>query len=187
MKDNQLKQLLNLIRRTGDRCVVADSESEEIFTLMTLSDYEKLLNNESGRDIAKLSEDEMMDKINRDIAYWRSIQPSGEYLPEFEIKKEQKKTAIPVHSVSAANKLAVGKMVALGDVLKNKEYFTENLENLGSKTKIAEIADDASEKIAVQSGRVVESPFGNLGAEESLSDVAEDEAGEEKFYLEPVE
>lgn len=172
MKDNQLKQLLNLIRRTGERCFVADNESNEVFTLMTLSDYEKLLNNEAGRDIAKLSEDEMMDKINRDVAYWRSAQPQMEESAEFEAKKEVKPAMPP-----KVNKPSAGSMVALGEVLKNKEYFSENNE---------EIAEIAEPKLVEKDKTEEKSPIG-FNTEESLTDLPEDGGEEEKFYLEPVE
>lgn len=172
MKDNQLKQLLNLIRRTGERCFVADNESNEVFALMTLSDYEKLLNSEVGRDIAKLSEDEMMNKINRDIAYWRSTQPQTEEPAEIELKKEPKPVIQP-----KMNKPSAGSMVALGDVLKTKEYFSENSE---------EITENKEPKLVEKSKMEENSPAG-FGTEESLTDLPEDGGEEEKFYLEPVE
>ncbi len=172
MKDNQLKQLLNLIRRTGERCFVADNESNEVFTLMTLSDYEKLLNSEVGRDIAKLSEDEMMNKINRDIAYWRSTQPQMEESAEVELKKEVKPAIQP-----KAKKPAMDNMVALGDVLKNKEYFSENSE---------EVTENIEPKL-VEKSKMEENKPAGFGNEESLTDLPEDGGEEEKFYLEPVE
>ncbi|PIT88465.1 MAG: hypothetical protein COU29_01635 [Candidatus Magasanikbacteria bacterium CG10_big_fil_rev_8_21_14_0_10_36_32] len=171
MKDNQLKQLLNLIRRTGERCFVADNETEEVFALMTLSDYEKLLNNEVGRDIAKLSEEEMMNKINRDVAYWRSAQPLDESV-EVELKKEIKPAIQP-----KIIKAAAGNMVALGDVLKNKEYFSEKNE---------EIIENKEPKL-VEKSKTEESVPAGFGVEESLTDLPEDGGEEEKFYLEPIE
>lgn len=40
--DNQLKRLLNLVRRTGDRLVVTDPNGEDTYVLMGLEAYEKL-------------------------------------------------------------------------------------------------------------------------------------------------
>lgn len=74
MNSLQLKRVVNLIRRTGDRCLLLDNESDDVLTLMRLEDYEKLLNTDTGRPIQDLSEREMMEKVNRDIAYWRSFQ-----------------------------------------------------------------------------------------------------------------
>jgi len=70
MDSNQLKRVIDLIRRTGDRCIVVDSESDEVLAIMRLDDYESLL--QGTRPIEDLSSQEMLDKVNRDIAYWRS-------------------------------------------------------------------------------------------------------------------
>lgn len=46
--------------------------SEAVYMLMSLDEYEKLLIGKS--EVRNLTEDELLDKINRDIAIWKSEQ-----------------------------------------------------------------------------------------------------------------
>lgn len=73
---NGLQKILDLIKKTGDRLVVLETESETPFVVMTLDDYEKLIRPRSN--IGALSEGELLDKINQDIARWRAQQDSEE-------------------------------------------------------------------------------------------------------------
>lgn len=43
MNNAQLQRTLRLLRRTGDRGIVLDSESDEVFVLMDADSYEKML------------------------------------------------------------------------------------------------------------------------------------------------
>ncbi len=71
---NQLQKAIDLIKKTGDKLVVFDSSKpeEEAHVIMSLSDYEKLI--QSNKEVKSLTENELLDKINRDIAIWRSEQ-----------------------------------------------------------------------------------------------------------------
>ncbi len=68
--DNQLNKIIGLIQKTGDKCVVFNP-TNEAYVVMTLKDYEKLVLGKS--EVHNLTEDELLDKINRDIAVWRSL------------------------------------------------------------------------------------------------------------------
>jgi len=68
---NQLQKAINLAKKTGDRVIVVDSaKPEEVFVVMSLDEYEKLVIGKS--EVRNLTEDELLDKINRDIAIWKS-------------------------------------------------------------------------------------------------------------------
>lgn len=69
--DSQLNKIIDLIRKTGDKCVVL-GKGNEAYVLMAFKDYEKLVSDRSG--VYDLTENELLDKINRDIAIWRSSQ-----------------------------------------------------------------------------------------------------------------
>ncbi|MFA5643937.1 MAG: hypothetical protein WC928_00205 [Patescibacteria group bacterium] len=57
----QLKQVINLSKKTNDRIIVFDnSEPEDSFVLMTLDQYEELL----GSNKKSLTEEKIIDKIN---------------------------------------------------------------------------------------------------------------------------
>lgn len=47
-----------------------DNESDAVMMLMDLGAYENMLDRSSG--IEKLSEEELLEKINRDVAVWRA-------------------------------------------------------------------------------------------------------------------
>ena len=67
----QLQKAINLAKRTGDRIIVFDNlRTEDAFVIMDLDCYEKML--DSQEEIRSLTEDELLDRINRDVALWRN-------------------------------------------------------------------------------------------------------------------
>jgi hypothetical protein len=79
---NQLQKAIDLVKKTGDRLMVFDSANpENIYVVMSLKDYENLILGKS--EVRGLTEDELLDKINRDIAIWKSDQDFQEKLAEF--------------------------------------------------------------------------------------------------------
>jgi hypothetical protein len=70
---NQLQKAINLVKKTGDKLIVFDSSKpENTFVVLALKDYENLVLGKS--EVRGLTEDELLDKINRDIAIWKSEQ-----------------------------------------------------------------------------------------------------------------
>ncbi len=70
---NQLQKVINLAKKTGDRIIVFDTDGfDNIYVIMSLDEYEKLVIGKS--EVRNLTEDELLDKINRDIAIWKSEQ-----------------------------------------------------------------------------------------------------------------
>ncbi|RLC37260.1 hypothetical protein DRH27_04020 [Candidatus Falkowbacteria bacterium] len=67
---NQLQKAIDLARKTGDRLIVYNSEKKDIFVVMSLDEYENLVIGKS--EVRNLTEDELLDKINRDVAIWKS-------------------------------------------------------------------------------------------------------------------
>ena len=66
-----MQKLIRLSKKTGDRLIVFDDNNpEDSFVLMGVNDYEKLVIQKS--EVRGLTEDELLDKINRDIAIWKS-------------------------------------------------------------------------------------------------------------------
>ncbi|MBI2037478.1 MAG: hypothetical protein HYT15_00900 [Candidatus Magasanikbacteria bacterium] len=70
MQNSQINRVVRLVRRTGEKAVIMDTESDAVMMLMDLGAYEKMLENSEG--IEKLTEEELMEKINRDVAVWRA-------------------------------------------------------------------------------------------------------------------
>lgn len=75
MKD--LKKILELLRKTGDRYLFED-ENGEIYVLLSAKDYENLIFKHS--DIKDFSEEELLNKINKDIAIWKATQEDEKLL-----------------------------------------------------------------------------------------------------------
>ena len=70
---NQLQKVINLVKKTGDKIIVFDNiKQDSVYVIMSLKDYESLVLGKS--EVRGLTEDELLDKINRDIAIWKSEQ-----------------------------------------------------------------------------------------------------------------
>lgn len=86
-----LKRILDLIRKTGDRYIFED-ENEEIFVILPVNDYENLAL--KNTQVSHLSEEELLNKINKDIAVWKSAQ-ENEILAEAWQEMKEEKAAKP--------------------------------------------------------------------------------------------
>ena len=73
-----IQRVINLIKKTGDKVVILDKNDDLDCVIMTINDYEKLVIGKA--DIKGLTEDELLDKINRDIEIWKDSQ-ENEHLP----------------------------------------------------------------------------------------------------------
>ena len=84
MLSQELKKIIKLSKKTGDRVVVFDAqEPENTFVVMDFSAYEKLVNVEITEDITEtdneelvkedsLTEEYLTDKINKEISLWKN-------------------------------------------------------------------------------------------------------------------
>jgi PHD/YefM family antitoxin component YafN of YafNO toxin-antitoxin module len=159
MQNNQLNRLLKLINRTGDRLVVLDKDTESAVVLMEIDEYEKLL--DGGPRLENMSESDILDKINREVAVWR-----------------EKNLANSV-SMESEDDLAA----PTTENTKN-EPDSEDLADEGAaenELEIAEVSQKEAEKPTEEP--ITINPI--VGPEEELKDVPDD-GEEEKFYLEPV-
>jgi len=76
-----LNQVIDLIRKTGERCIVVDDE-ETPYAVMSLKEYERLIFSERQiQNHQKCAEDltshELLDKINQEIALWKAKENNG--------------------------------------------------------------------------------------------------------------
>lgn len=91
MRD-KLQRALDLSRKTGDRVIVFDSiNSNDPYVIIGLDEYEKIVIGRS--EVRDLTEEELLDKINRDIAIWKSDNEDSELERKSinQIKKTQEK------------------------------------------------------------------------------------------------
>ena len=72
-----MKKVFELINKTGDRCIVVSPDSDEVYVILSLQEYERLVLGKA--QVSELNEDELLDKINRDIAVWKSQQTEDDH------------------------------------------------------------------------------------------------------------
>lgn len=67
-----LQRIINLIKKTGDKAIILDENGDPNYVIMGISDYERLVVGKA--EVKGLTEEEFLDKINRDIAIWKENQ-----------------------------------------------------------------------------------------------------------------
>lgn len=68
---NNLEDILRLIQETGDRCIII-REGFDPYVIMSIDSYRSLLTAAASKqNLAGLSERELIEKINQQIAEWR--------------------------------------------------------------------------------------------------------------------
>jgi PHD/YefM family antitoxin component YafN of YafNO toxin-antitoxin module len=94
-----LEKVLELTAKTGDKIIVI-SETHEPFVILALKEYQALMTHNTN--LQELTEQELLEKINRDIAVWKASQEdlSTDYnLDQFKVE-EKTKAPEPVPQVS---------------------------------------------------------------------------------------
>lgn len=171
MRQNQLDRIIRLVRRTGDRFVIMDKETDQTMVLMNLDEYENLLNDTSC--LENLEEEDMLNKLNHDISRWQ-VQKERQPLPTVQVE-ENLSDVQDVDEVEDIDEIEDGEFEDVDLIPKNEPTPepTTILEPIVEKTL-------EPTNIPLEVGQV-EQTFG----EENLSNLPEGE--EEKFYLEPIE
>jgi len=104
--DDKFKKIIDLARKTGDKVFIYDSSGlEETVVLMGLDEYEKILQNSDS--IKDLTESELLDRINCDIALWRSENSVNDDLADTENKELKKDKQKKIWSIPAEVKAAI--------------------------------------------------------------------------------
>jgi len=67
-----MQKVFDLINKTGDRCIVLSDRTDDAYIVMSLLEYERLALGRS--EVVDLTENQLLDRINRDIAVWKSRQ-----------------------------------------------------------------------------------------------------------------
>ncbi len=140
MQNSQINRVISLVRRTGDKTVIMDNESDAVMMLMELGAYEKMLDNHQG--VEKLTEEELLEKINRDVAIWRAY--NDKELAETYDKVVEKTPPAPVYVSKPAEPVVVEK---------NKEInlvMAENVQAEQEHSAVDIVAEEDEEKFYLE-------------------------------------
>ncbi|MBT4648957.1 hypothetical protein HOB10_05665 [Candidatus Parcubacteria bacterium] len=116
----QMDKVLDLAAKTGDKVIVL-SEHHDPYVVMTVKEYEGLLHGPSS--VKGLSEDELLSKINRDIAVWKASQDDLEdySLEDFKVDTLRKDEKDDKKSENIDDKITVDKSA----VSEEDRYYIE--------------------------------------------------------------
>lgn len=219
MFNSSLQRLINLSQKTNDRLLVYDSHEDKTTVLMSLDTYEDMLLEDDffydDYDRHEMSGDQLLDKINRDIAIWQATKRQEEqYLKELQLEDEfaDEKPFDPFyehdyhprewHSAGSVVENRYGNFVEenfnnnifdASNNYKDKEYFTEDndseFDNADDEYSFDDIkTEDTSFDTNIEN-RQIEKKFSNQDVELSEDTWEEeplDSDDEPIFYEEPV-
>lgn len=180
-----LDRLLNLAQKTGNGLIVYDQSEGRHFAIVDINEYERLIETEDYScadcpDVGELTERELIDKINSDLALWRSKQDEDEY--------ENRNEILDMDMSMGTN--AFDSFSNSDDCLPTDDWHSAG-EILNKYNKPTEENNDATinflDKQEVDlDDEIKQIPFENHGEVEA--DVAEKIEGEEPiFFEEPIE
>ncbi|MFZ5365057.1 MAG: hypothetical protein ACOZBH_02565 [Patescibacteria group bacterium] len=75
---DKFEKILKLIGQTHDKCIFFDDRTENCFVIMPIDEYEKM-SLEKQSDVSDLTQGELLDKINQDIAIWKESRMENDF------------------------------------------------------------------------------------------------------------
>jgi len=67
-----MEKIIELVKKTGDTFVVVDQNGQPNYVVLNFDSYERLVDKKP--ELADLTEQELLEKINRDVASWKDSQ-----------------------------------------------------------------------------------------------------------------
>ena len=65
-------KILQLLKQTRGSMIVVDQAGQPLYVAVSFDEYDRLL--ASSRNVKGLTEDQLLEQINRDIAEWKNLQ-----------------------------------------------------------------------------------------------------------------
>ena len=176
---SSLDHLIDLAQRTGDRLIVHNPIEDRDVVIMSVDEYENLIDDKNfdftRHDVRKLTSDQMLDQINRDISIWRADKEMDEEWDNEMILEDEYENLPPFDPFQEVD-FHPAEWHTAADVLENK------FKNTCFENKDEEIDDDSLEDKPEEIKHV---PFKQEEAEMDLEETnLEDD--EPVFYEEPV-
>ena len=73
---NPLDKVIDLIKKTGDNCIVLDESGHPAYVVMDFDKYQGMVM--AKQNVAGLTEDQLLNKINHDVSSWKQNSPEIE-------------------------------------------------------------------------------------------------------------
>ncbi len=193
MLNKILKELFKLLRQTEGRGVLADSENGDLYVILPAFEYERLTAGTHRQIVANLNETEMLEKVNKEIAFWHSLQEEKQKYEEFEeiLRKNREKNSIEKaveqfikedrKNVDFENFARIERKKPLGPGLSSLKDVLDT-QDLFRRRDIKK--EEIEQKLRKKNDPDQEFFNNAFFQEEDLAGIPEEE---ERFYLEPVE
>lgn len=170
MSYHSLEDLVRLAQKTNSKLIVHDPLEGNDVVVLSVDEFEKMVDSgipeQSWRpDVREMSEGELLDQINRDIATWRSNQVQEEWEDDVDEELEE-------------NEEGGNGWNSIGEIIGNK-YSDKSNGNIVEKKEETAFAKDTTEEEEVKTIP--------LSTEESEPTKDEPLVGDDPvFYEEPV-
>lgn len=122
-----LEKVLELTAKTGDKVIVI-SETHEPFVILALKEYQALMTHNTN--LQELTEQELLEKINRDIAVWKASQEdlSADYnLDQFKVEAKTQSAELAPQANQIFQK-PLDTPVEIPEVEEEEKYYIEPVE-----------------------------------------------------------
>ncbi len=180
--DKQFKRILDLVRRTGDRMVVTDTNGEDAYVVMGLDAYESLVEAQElfDEDFFDAEQGEIPAELPFDI-------PDDLMVPETRRtdRDEVPPPPEPPAEVDLADEIAKEKRIWDAMQPAKTTGQTWDLSQL-TEAELQEVRA-AHEELKAKRAALPQVEEPKSTQEEPKKEPGEDEFGEEQFYLEPIE
>lgn len=175
---SSLDRLIDLAQRTGDRLIVHNPIEDKDVVIMSVDEYEQMLDEKSfdftKHDVRRLTSDQMLDQINRDISIWRADKEMDQEWENEMILDDEYDDLPPFDPFSEVD-YHPAEWHTAGDVLETK--FKDTPLEKKNNSDVAFPVEPSEE--------IQHIPF---KSEESEMDLTENDLGDDEpvFYEEPV-
>lgn len=178
MRSAQFNRVLKLVRHTGDRFVIMDNESDEVFVLMNLREYENNLDLVS--DWEGLDEEELNNRAGEDYTRWKQNNFNSRDLNESGLISKDNDSNTDFFTDDF-------KSEEIPEDL-HEDFITEEKKDFSNPTVAGE--PRYVPNIATESdlNTIVAEPSKEYPLNTATEDIGEigEEENEPKFYLEPI-
>ncbi|MBN1778689.1 MAG: hypothetical protein JW816_00500 [Candidatus Buchananbacteria bacterium] len=79
---NSMEKIIELVKKTGDTHVIVDPNGEPAYVVLNFKAYERLV--DSQPELTGLTEQELLEKINRDVSSWKDTQPDDDKIGDWQ-------------------------------------------------------------------------------------------------------